>query len=88
MRQRYGAGLFQNIEYGNPILPGRFHADLKTGMFCKPVRQLPQSSGKGREASLFIFRSSVRVGDSDTGENPGLVYVESATVLAENLKSH
>ena len=32
-------GLFENIEYRNPILACRFHTDIGTGVFRKPFSQ-------------------------------------------------
>lgn len=82
------AGLFEDVEYGNPVFSCGFHTDIRTGILGEPVSQLPQSFGERRKASLLVFRSSVSVGDADAGIDPGLVNIQTTTVLPKNLKSH
>lgn len=45
--------LFQDVEYGNPIFPGGFHADIQTVVFQKPIRKTVQVGIEGTE-SLFL----------------------------------
>ena len=64
---------FQDIENRDPVLAGRFHANIRTVIFSKPVTQLIQIFGKGRKASLFIFCTTVGIGNTDTGRTLGFV---------------
>ena len=47
--------LLQNIKNRDPVLTGRFHADICIVVFRKPVTQLMQTFGEGRKASFFIL---------------------------------
>jgi len=38
--------LLQNIKNRDPVLTGRFHADISTVVFIKPFTQLLQTFGK------------------------------------------
>lgn len=44
--------LFQNIKNRDTVLTGRFHADIRTVVFGKPVTQTIQTFGEGKRASL------------------------------------
>jgi len=86
MGQCHIAGLFKDIEDRDPILTGRFHADIRTVERTKPVRQLRKAFGERREAGLFVDSQIVGIGDSDTGKDPGFMDIESTTVFTENLE--
>ena len=73
--------LLQNIENRNPVLAGRFHTDIGTVIFGKPVTQLMQSFGKGRKASLLIFRTAVGIGNTNAGKDPSFVDVKTPACL-------
>ena len=40
MGKGYPAALFKDIEYWDPILSGRFHADLRASILGKPISQV------------------------------------------------
>ena len=40
MGKSHPAALFQDVEHRNPILSGRFHADLRAFILGKPIGQL------------------------------------------------
>ena len=48
--------LLPNIKNRNPVFTGRFHTDICTAVFRKPVTQLIQTIGEGRKGGFFIFR--------------------------------
>ena len=78
--------LLQDIKDRDPVFAGGFHADVGTMVFCKPVRQLLQTFGKGREAGPLILGTTVCIGDSDTGIDPGFVDIEPTTVKTKNFE--
>ena len=80
--------LWIDAEDGELIFPGRLHADLETGVSGKPVRQLPQTFGKGREAGLLIFCKAIGVGNLDVCIEPGLVDVNPQQFLRKILKAN
>lgn len=87
MRKGNETGLLKDIEDRDPIFAGRLHTDLEAGVFGKPVSQLPQTFGKGREAGLPILCEAVGIGDSDACIDPGLVDVKPTAVFTKDFKS-
>ena len=73
--------LFQDIKNRNPILASRFHTDISTIIFGKPVTQLLQTFGKGRKASLLILCTFVGIRNTNAGIDPSFVDIKSATVI-------
>ena len=73
--------LLQNIKNRDPILAGRFHADIITVILGKPVTQLLQSFSKGRKVGLLIFCAAVGISDTNTGKDPSFVDIKSAAVV-------
>ncbi len=47
MGKGHFAGFLKHIENWNPILAGRFHADVHTVVFMEPFSQLSQVLGEG-----------------------------------------
>lgn len=78
---------FQNIEYGDPALACRFHTNFRTIVLRKPITQFLQSFGKRRETSLLVFRSAVRICDTDTGIDPCFVDIKSTAVETKDFES-
>jgi hypothetical protein len=78
--------LLQDVKNRDPVLAGRFHADIRTVVFRKPVIQLLQAFGKGREAGLFILRTFKGIRDADTGKDPGFVDIKSTAVIFKDFK--
>ena len=76
----------QDVENGDPVFAGRFHTDIRTVVFGKPVAQLIQTFGKGRKAGLLILCTVVGIGNADTGKDPGFVDIKSTTVVFDNFK--
>ena len=87
MRKGNKTGFLKDVENRDPVLAGGFHTDLKTRVFGKPVSQLPQTFGKGREAGLPILCEAVGIGDSDACIYPGLVDVKPTAVFTKDFKS-
>ena len=79
-------GVFQDIENGDPILAGRFHADVVAVVFCKPVTQLLQTFGKGREAGLPVFGTAFGIGNANAGIDPGFVDIKATTIEFKDFK--
>ena len=84
--QSHQTGFFEDVEDGNPELAGRFHADFLAVVLVKPVGQLLQALGKGREASLKVLCAGICIGDADTGIDPGLVNIQTTAVFAEDFE--
>ena len=76
----------QDIENRDPVLTGRFHADVSTVIFGKPVTQLIQPFCKGRKAGLLILRTAIGIGDADTGKDPCFVDIKPTAVFADDFK--
>lgn len=78
-------GLFKDIEHGNPILAGGFHADFRIVVLLKPRSKVSQALGKGRETGFVVLGSAVIVRDTDAGKDKVLVNVETAAVVEDDL---
>ena len=78
--------LLKNIENRDPVLAGRFHTDIITVIFGKPVTQLLQSFCIGRKVGLLIFCAIVWGGNTDTGKDPCFMDIKSTTVVFKNFK--
>ena len=81
------ASFFKDVEYRDPVLAGRLHADFRTGVFGKPVSQFLETFRKGRKARLFIFRASIGIRDADAGIDPGFVDIKPTAVFTKDFKS-
>lgn len=86
MRKGNETGLFKDVEYRDPVLAGRFHADFCAVIFGKPFGQLPEPFGKGREAGLLILGTSVGIGNTDAGIDPSFVNIKPTTDFTKNFK--
>jgi hypothetical protein len=80
------ACLFKDIEYRDPVLTGRFHADFHTLMLLKPGSQTPQILRERREASFKVLCSEVRIGNPDAGINPGFVDIQSTAIKPDDFE--
>lgn len=78
--------LLQDIENRNPILAGRFHANIVAVVLSKPVTQLVQAFCKGRKASLLVLCAIVGVSNTDAGIDPCFVDVKSAAIVFDDSK--
>ena len=79
-------GLFKDIEHGNPILAGGFHADFRTVVLLKPRSKVSQALGKSRETGFVVLGSAVIVRDTDAGKDKVLVNVETAAVVEDDFE--
>jgi len=68
-----------------PVWELRFHTNIVTVVFGKPVSQFLQAFCKGGKASLLILCTSICVSNSHTGVNPSLVNIQSTAVLYKRL---
>ena len=64
--------IFQEIENGNPILTGRFHADIKTGILKKPLFEVSDITVKCRKPFLWVRRLDTFGGFNDCGNEKSL----------------
>ena len=78
--------LFKDIENRNPILAGRFHTNIDTVIFGKPVTQFLQTFREGREAGLFVFCTVMGIRNADAGKDPGFVDIKATAIMFENFK--
>nr|WP_304955828.1 hypothetical protein [uncultured Acetatifactor sp.] len=58
-------GLLKDVEDRDSVFSGRLHTELEAGVSGKPVSQLPQTFGKGREAGLLILCKAVGISNPD-----------------------
>ena len=85
-QRRVKAILLKDVIHRDPVFAGRFHTNVAAVVFSKPVRQLLKTFGKGREARLLILGTTVCIGDSDAGIDPGFVDIKSTTVKTKNFE--
>ena len=78
--------LLQDIENRDPVLAGRFHANILAVVFCEPVTQFIQPFRKGRKASLLILSTIVGISNTDTGIDPGFVDIKSTAIKFQDFK--
>ena len=71
---------------GALVFAGRFHANVGTVIFSKPIIQFIQTFCKRIKSNLLIFCMTVGIRDADTGEDPGLVDIRSTAILTNNFK--
>jgi hypothetical protein len=80
------AGFFKDVEHGNPVFPGGFHADLCTVQFCQPITKVSKTFGESGKPGFVVIGSVVTVGNANASVNPSLVNVETATVIQDDLE--
>ena len=69
---------FQNVEYGNPILPGRFHAHIQAIVFTEPAGKAFQIRVKCRKTLFLITWLYTVLWRLNNGSNhKGLVNIHS-----------
>jgi hypothetical protein len=78
--------LFQDIKNRDPILAGRFHANIFTAVLCKPFTQLIQTSCKGRKASLLVLCAITGISNADAGIDPSFVDIQSTAVIFDDFE--
>ena len=83
--ERNPAGLFEDVEHGNPILPRRFHADLCAAQFRQPTAKVSKTFGESSKPGFVVLCSIVTVSNANASVNPGLVNVKTAAVVQDAL---
>ncbi len=78
--------LLQDIKYWDPVLAGRFHTDIVTVVFSKPVTQLVQAFRKGRKAGLLILCAFDGISNTNAGINPGFVDIKPTAIIFLDFK--
>lgn len=68
------------------ILTERFHANIKTAVYCKSVSQFSEPFDEGRKTSLLILNSAVCVDELDTGIDPDFMDIQPITLFTKNFK--
>ena len=81
------AYLFENVEYRDPVLAGRFHAYICTIVRGKPCGKFPQTSGERGKPLFLIFCPAVCIRESNAGKDPGLVDIKPTAVKTKDFKS-
>ena len=76
----------RDIEHGNPVFPGRFHADVNAVILAKPFGKFAQAFGESGKPCFVVNGTIVLVSDPNAGKNPGFVYVETAAVGKKNFE--
>ena len=72
--------LLEDVENRDPILTGRFHTNIGTVIFGKPITQLIQTFSKGRKASLLILCTIIGICNADTGIDPCFVDIKPTAI--------
>jgi len=76
--------IFQKIKDRNPILSGRFHADIKTGILKKPLFEMSDVTVESREAFFVVRRLDAFVGFDDCGNEKGFMDIDATTGRVNN----
>lgn len=76
--------IFQNVKDGNPILTGRFHADIKAGMIKKPLFKMPDITVESREALFLVRRLEAFGGFDDGGNEKGFMDIDATAGWINN----
>lgn len=74
-----GAGGFQNVVNGYPILPGGFHAHILAVIFGQPCSAPPQIVGESGKAFALVGSNTVVIGRGNTSHCKGFVGIHLAT---------
>ena len=86
MGERDLAGLFKDVEHGNPVFPGGFHADLCAVQLRQPITKVSKTSGESGKPGFMVIGSVMTVSDANASVNPGLVNVEAAAVIQDDFE--
>ena len=78
--------LLQDIKNRDPVFAGGFHTNVGTIVFSKPINQLLQPFGKGREASLLILGTTVCISNPDASIDPCFVDIQSTAIKTKNFE--
>jgi hypothetical protein len=70
--------VFQDVENGNPVFPGGFHADVGAVVFKKPAAEGDQIDVQSRESFSGIGCDVVLVCGSDGCNKHTLMYIDAA----------
>ena len=84
MRESDLTGLFERIENRDPVLTGGFHTYFCTAVLMEPVSQTPEILWERRKASFLVIGTGMRIGNPDTGVDPGFADIESTAVVPDN----
>lgn len=84
--ERNLAGLFEDVEHGNPVFPGGFHADLGAVQLCQPTTKVSKAFGKSVKPGFMVIGSIVIVDDANASVIPSLVNVEAAAVIQDEFE--
>ena len=76
----------ENVKDRDPVLASRLHADIGTVIFCKLITQFLQSSGEGRKTSLFIFRTIIGIGNTDSGKDLCFMDIKSTAIFLDDFE--
>ena len=76
--------VFQKVEHRYPILTGRFHADITTGITEQPFLKLKNGIVEGGEALLLIRRLDSGSGFDDCGDEKRFVNIDTTAGLINN----
>ena len=87
MSKYYIACFLKDIEYRDPVLTGRFHADIRTVIRGKPCGKIPQTSGERRESLFLVLSTTISISNTDTGKDPGFVDIKPTTVETKDFKA-
>jgi hypothetical protein len=81
------ACFLKNVKDRDPVLAGRFHANIRTVIRGKPCGKFPQTSGERRESLFLVLCPAICISDTNAGKDPGFVDVKATTVETKDFKS-
>ena len=71
--------VFQEIKNGNPILTGRFHTDIKTGIIKEPLFETADITVESRETFFLVGRLDAFGSFDDCGDEKGFMNIDATT---------
>ena len=76
--------LIQKVKNGNPVLCGRFHTDIKTGIIKKPLFEMPDITAESRKPLFLIRRLDTIGGFNDCGNEKSFMNIDNTIGLIDN----
>lgn len=76
--------VLKKIKDRNPVFSGRFHADIKAGVFQKPLFKTPDVAVKSGKALFLVNRLNIFGGFNDCGDEKGFIDINATTGWINN----
>lgn len=76
--------VFQKVKDGDPILSGRFHADIKAGIIKKPLLEMSDITVESRESLFLVRRLETFGGFDNCGNEKSFMDIDATTGWINN----